>query len=95
MCIAILNNTEQPLTKKTLKNCWVANNDGAGLLYSENGECHRHQDPRREITSKQDKPGITYARALAPASSLSRRKSVCGTFSSRSLAKSNSRLISY
>lgn len=38
MCIAILNNTSKPLTKKTLKNCWIANNDGGGLLYVENRE---------------------------------------------------------
>lgn len=38
MCIAILNNATKPLTKKTLKNCWNANNDGAGMLYVEDGE---------------------------------------------------------
>src|SRR6185369_9475158 len=38
MCIAILNKTEKELSKKTLKTCWRNNNDGAGLLYVENGE---------------------------------------------------------
>lgn len=33
MCIAILN-TKQTLSKKTLKNCWTANPDGAGFIFT-------------------------------------------------------------
>jgi predicted glutamine amidotransferase len=33
MCIAILNTKAATLKKQTLKNCWLNNSDGAGILY--------------------------------------------------------------
>jgi predicted glutamine amidotransferase len=38
MCIAILNPNDVMLDKETLKNCWDNNGDGAGMLWTENGE---------------------------------------------------------
>lgn len=35
MCIAILNNGSE-LTKQELQNCWISNDDGAGMLFIEN-----------------------------------------------------------
>jgi len=37
MCIAILN-TQNTLTKETLKQCWKSNPDGAGMIYTNNGQ---------------------------------------------------------
>ncbi|MAT59482.1 MAG: hypothetical protein CMF23_16035 [Ignavibacteriae bacterium] len=37
MCIIVLNRREQ-LTEDLLKRCWFSNNDGAGLMYSINGQ---------------------------------------------------------
>ncbi len=37
MCIAIYNNKDL-LTKKTLQNCWNSNDDGAGMLWVEDGQ---------------------------------------------------------
>lgn len=36
MCIAILNTKGTTLKKKTLRNCWENNGDGAGILYINN-----------------------------------------------------------
>jgi hypothetical protein len=43
MCIAILN-TEGKLSKKTIKNCWQSNGDGAGLAYVEQGKVKIHKE---------------------------------------------------
>lgn len=37
MCIAILNTKVATLKKEALKNCWLNNGDGAGILYIDNG----------------------------------------------------------
>ena len=37
MCIAILNTTNT-LTKETLQQCWKSNPDGAGMIYTNNGQ---------------------------------------------------------
>ena len=37
MCIIVLNKREH-LAEELLKECWLSNNDGAGLMYSINGE---------------------------------------------------------
>jgi predicted glutamine amidotransferase len=37
MCIAIYNNKDL-LTKKTLQNCWESNDDGAGMLWVQDGQ---------------------------------------------------------
>ena len=37
MCIIILN-TKEHLSKEVLNECWISNNDGAGLMYSHNGK---------------------------------------------------------
>lgn len=37
MCIAIYNNKDL-LTKKTLQNCWNSNDDGAGMLWVQDGQ---------------------------------------------------------
>ncbi len=37
MCIAILN-TKNTLTKETLQQCWKSNPDGAGMIYTANGQ---------------------------------------------------------
>ena len=37
MCIAILNTKAATLKKEALKNCWLNNGDGAGILYIDNG----------------------------------------------------------
>ncbi len=36
MCIAILNNGKK-LTRKEMSNCWVSNDDGAGMLFIKDG----------------------------------------------------------
>ena len=38
MCIIAIQPVGQYISKKTLKNCWENNNDGAGLMYVENGK---------------------------------------------------------
>ena len=38
MCIAILNTKISTLKKDTLKNCWLNNGDGAGILYIDNNQ---------------------------------------------------------
>ena len=38
MCIAILNKKQSVLEKETLRNCWIANQDGAGMLYVKEGQ---------------------------------------------------------
>ena len=38
MCIAIANKKGYPLSKKQFKNCWENNDNGAGMLYKENGK---------------------------------------------------------
>jgi predicted glutamine amidotransferase len=42
MCIAIYNNKDL-LTKKTLQNCWNSNDDGAGMLWVDNGELQSYK----------------------------------------------------
>tara|TARA_R110000868_G_scaffold344082_3_gene605070 strand:+ start:758 stop:1501 length:744 start_codon:yes stop_codon:yes gene_type:complete len=37
MCIAILN-TKNTLSKETLQQCWKSNPDGAGMIYTNNGQ---------------------------------------------------------
>ena len=37
MCIAILN-TQNTISKETLKQCWKSNPDGAGMIYTANGQ---------------------------------------------------------
>jgi predicted glutamine amidotransferase len=38
MCIIAIQPKGKKISKKTLRNCWDNNNDGAGLMYSVNGE---------------------------------------------------------
>lgn len=38
MCIAIINPSNKTLTKETLNNCWLNNDDGAGFLYIQDGK---------------------------------------------------------
>jgi predicted glutamine amidotransferase len=38
MCIIAVQPKGKKISKKTLRNCWDNNNDGAGLMYSVNGE---------------------------------------------------------
>lgn len=38
MCIAIINPSNKTLTKETLNNCWLNNDDGAGFLYVQDGK---------------------------------------------------------
>lgn len=40
MCIAIYKPKGASLTKKTLWNCWMSNQDGAGFMYAEGGTLH-------------------------------------------------------
>jgi predicted glutamine amidotransferase len=63
MCIAIYNNNDL-LTKKTLNNCWTANDDGAGMLWVQDGQLQTFKELKsfkaywkkyrevREITNK-------------------------------------------
>jgi predicted glutamine amidotransferase len=47
MCIAILNNGKK-LTRKELSNCWVSNDDGAGMLYIDNGKLAVFKQPNHD-----------------------------------------------
>ena len=47
MCIAILNNGKK-LTRKALSNCWVSNDDGAGMLYIDNGKLAAFKQPNHD-----------------------------------------------
>lgn len=63
MCIAIYNNNDL-LTKRTLNNCWTANDDGAGMLWVQDGQLQTFKELKsfkaywkkyrevREITNK-------------------------------------------
>lgn len=63
MCIAIYNNNDL-LTKKTLNNCWTSNDDGAGMLWVQDGQLQTFKELKsfkvfwkkyrevREITTK-------------------------------------------
>ena len=42
MCIAIYNH-DNVLSHETIKNCWVSNGDGAGMLWVENGVLNTHK----------------------------------------------------
>jgi predicted glutamine amidotransferase len=47
MCIAILNNGKK-LSRQELSNCWVSNDDGAGLLYVDNGVLKAFKQPNHD-----------------------------------------------
>ena len=47
MCIAILNNGKK-LTRQELSNCWVSNDDGAGLLYINDGVLTAFKQPNHD-----------------------------------------------
>ena len=47
MCIAILNNGKK-ITRQELSNCWVSNDDGAGMLYIDNGKLAIFKQPNRD-----------------------------------------------
>ena len=47
MCIAILNNGKK-ITRQELSNCWVSNDDGAGMLYIDNGKLAVFKQPNRD-----------------------------------------------
>ncbi len=40
MCIIVYKPAKAIVTRQTLKNCWSANNDGAGFMWSEDNELH-------------------------------------------------------
>jgi len=44
MCIAILNKSNQ-LSRKTLKNCWDSNDDGAGIMYVKDKKLELFRQP--------------------------------------------------
>ncbi len=43
MCIAVLKKEGMILTEQTIRNCWEANDDGAGFMYAEKGKLHIHK----------------------------------------------------
>jgi hypothetical protein len=47
MCIAILNNGKK-LSRQELSNCWVSNDDGAGLLYINDGVLTAFKQPNHD-----------------------------------------------
>ena len=44
MCIAILNDKKKTIDFLTLQNCWNNNQDGAGMLWTENGVLFHHKE---------------------------------------------------
>lgn len=61
MCIAILNKSNQ-LSRKTLKNCWDSNDDGAGFMYVRDGVLNVFKQPN---TSPADFDSLYVAYATA------------------------------
>lgn len=51
MCIAILNNGKK-LTRKELSNCWTSNDDGAGMLYVQDGHLEVFKQPNHDGYSR-------------------------------------------
>ena len=47
MCIIAIQPKGELISEQTLKNCWENNNDGAGIMYAENGKILVH----KELTS--------------------------------------------
>ena len=45
MCIAILNKSTEPISKDSLLNCWTYNDDGAGLMWVDNGTMKMQKFP--------------------------------------------------
>lgn len=44
MCIAIYQPAGKELSKEIIQNCWTANNDGAGLLFTHNEILYAHKE---------------------------------------------------
>ena len=61
MCIAILNNGKK-LSRQELSNCWTSNDDGAGLLYIEDGKLVAFRQANEDLY---DTAGLDFDKFMA------------------------------